>query len=128
VSWSPASRKKSERKLDSYFPIVKPHTATTEVIVAAAPEVEKIDLPVVESNLEPILNHGQVENYSRKESFLVPKEKVMEGNQITQQRLLLPSFEDEDFDFDLAPAQAHCSVQRNVGDILIKNEILTLDD
>lgn len=119
--------------MDSYFPTVnKPHNIAEVAIevlntsvVAAPPTVEKNDLQVVE--IEQIINEVKTGNDSRHD--YIPENAV----NCNRQGLLLPSFEDEDFDFSIPPVRKPChSVQRNLentaGDVVSENDILTLDD
>jgi hypothetical protein len=130
---TPSPAKKKERSLNSYFPTVKPHNVAAVKVVedtsmVAAPQVEKNYLRVSET--EPIFNEVQTEKDSRQDFIPVSKDKVVEGN---QQGLILPSFEDEDFDFNLEPfVETVYPVQRNVekgaDKVFCENDILTLDD
>jgi hypothetical protein len=130
---SPAAKMK-ERKLNSYFPVVQPQNITATEAFAdtstiAEPQIEKNDIRVNDS--EPILNEVQIGHSLNQDLIPVSKVSIVECN---QQPLILPSFEDEDFDFNLEPVGEACySVQRYVDEpvrevVLSENEILSLDD
>jgi hypothetical protein len=129
---SPAAKMK-ERKLNSYFPIVQPQNVTAIEVVDTstvdAPQIEQNDMGV--NAPEPISNEVQIGLGSNQDIIPVSNVSVVECN---RQALILPSFEDEDFDFNLEPLReacysAQCHVEKPVHEVVLsENEILTLDD
>lgn len=128
---NPVEKIISQKKLDFYFKTVK----TNHV---AAPDEECNDLKGIETDEPACLAEAPIENDLRPNLCSVSKDRSEKCKQqaATIGRQLVPSFEDEDFDF--APINENIySVQRtsprekpssasNVD--VTKNEILTLDD